>query len=73
LLESQDAWVPPGYPNMCLCVMAAADPNKLYFTAGSNGEADGLFGSLGAVRASDHDSDDKAAANLEVGMSTTAE
>lgn len=44
-----------------------------YFTAGSNGEADGLFGSLGAVRASDHDSDDKAAANLKVGMSTTAE
>jgi uncharacterized protein (TIGR03118 family) len=38
---------------------AAADPNKLYFTAGSNGEADGLFGSLGAVHASDHDSDDK--------------
>jgi hypothetical protein len=28
---------------------AAADPNKLYFTAGSNGEADGLFGSLSAV------------------------
>jgi uncharacterized protein (TIGR03118 family) len=28
---------------------AAADPNKLYFTAGPNGEADGLFGSLSAV------------------------
>ena len=37
----------------------AADPGKLYFTAGSNGEADGLFGSLSAVRTGDHDSDDK--------------
>src|SRR5262249_45938442 len=31
-----------------------ADPGKLYFTAGTNGEADGLFGSLEAVAASDH-------------------
>jgi uncharacterized protein (TIGR03118 family) len=38
---------------------AAADPNKLYFTAGPNDEADGLFGSLTAVPTSDHDSDDK--------------
>ncbi len=38
---------------------AAADPNKLYFTAGTNGETDGLFGSLEAVAASDHDHDDK--------------
>jgi uncharacterized protein (TIGR03118 family) len=37
----------------------AADPNKLYFTAGPNGEADGLFGSLSAIPTSDHDSDDK--------------
>lgn len=29
----------------------AANPNKLYFTAGTNGEADGLFGSLQVVRA----------------------
>ncbi len=37
---------------------AAADPNTLYFTAGTNGEADGLFGSLQAVAHSDHDRDD---------------
>jgi uncharacterized protein (TIGR03118 family) len=36
---------------------AAADPNKLYFTAGTNGEADGLFGSVQAVPAKDHDRD----------------
>jgi uncharacterized protein (TIGR03118 family) len=37
---------------------AASDPNVLYFTAGPNGEADGLFGSLQAVAAKDHDRDD---------------
>jgi uncharacterized protein (TIGR03118 family) len=37
----------------------AADPDKLYFTSGPNGEADGLFGSLSAAPTSDHDSDDK--------------
>jgi uncharacterized protein (TIGR03118 family) len=37
---------------------AGTDPNKLYFTAGTNGEADGLFGSLQAVAAKDHDHDD---------------
>jgi len=37
----------------------ASDPDKLYFTAGPNGEADGLFGSLSAIPTSDHDSDDK--------------
>ena len=37
----------------------AADPDKLYFTSGPNGEADGLFGSLSATPTSDHDSDDK--------------
>ncbi len=35
-----------------------SDPNTLYFTAGTNGEADGLFGSLQAVDAPDHDRDD---------------
>jgi uncharacterized protein (TIGR03118 family) len=39
-------------------VAAASDPNTLYFTAGPNDEADGLFGSLQAVPASDHDQDD---------------
>jgi len=39
-------------------VAAASDPNTLYFTAGTNGEADGLFGSLQAIPASDHDGDD---------------
>jgi uncharacterized protein (TIGR03118 family) len=34
---------------------AKTDPNTLYFTAGSNGEADGVFGSLQAVAAKDHD------------------
>ncbi len=37
---------------------AASSPSTLYFTAGTNGEADGLFGSLQAVAASDHDRDD---------------
>jgi uncharacterized protein (TIGR03118 family) len=35
----------------------ASDPSTLYFTAGTNGEADGLFGSLQAI-ARDHDHDD---------------
>jgi uncharacterized protein (TIGR03118 family) len=35
----------------------AADPSTLYFTAGTNGEADGLFGSLRAVPG-DQDHDD---------------
>jgi uncharacterized protein (TIGR03118 family) len=39
-------------------VAAASDPNTLYFTAGTNDEMDGLFGSLQAVAASDHDRDD---------------
>lgn len=38
---------------------AASDPNKLYFTAGPNDEADGLFGSLEAVPIRDHDRDDR--------------
>ena len=29
--------------------VSAGDPNTLYFTAGINGELDGLFGSLQAV------------------------
>jgi len=37
---------------------AATDPNTLYFTAGSNDEQDGLFGSLQAVATKDHDHDD---------------
>jgi uncharacterized protein (TIGR03118 family) len=37
---------------------AASDTNTLYFTAGTNDEADGLFGSLQAVVAKDHDRDD---------------
>ncbi len=37
---------------------AASDPNTLYFTAGTNDEMDGLFGSLQAVVAPDHDRDD---------------
>jgi len=37
----------------------AASPSKLYFTAGTNDESDGLFGSLEAVAASDHDGDDQ--------------
>jgi uncharacterized protein (TIGR03118 family) len=36
---------------------AASDPSTLYFTAGTNDEADGLFGSLRAI-ARDHDHDD---------------
>jgi uncharacterized protein (TIGR03118 family) len=36
----------------------AADTNTLYFTAGTNDEADGLFGSLQAVAVKDHDRDD---------------
>src|SRR5450631_2438555 len=36
---------------------AATDPNTLYFTAGSNDEQDGLFGSLQAVATKDHDHD----------------
>lgn len=36
----------------------AATANFLYFTAGVNREADGLFGSLQPVPASDHDGDD---------------
>lgn len=32
----------------------AADPNTLYFTAGTNDEADGLFGSLQAVEPVEH-------------------
>jgi uncharacterized protein (TIGR03118 family) len=38
---------------------SAAEPDTLYFTAGANDEADGLFGFLQAVRARDHDSDDR--------------
>jgi len=37
---------------------AASDPATLYFTAGTNDEQDGLFGSLQAVPAGDHDHDD---------------
>jgi uncharacterized protein (TIGR03118 family) len=37
---------------------ASTSPNTLYFTAGTNSETDGLFGSLQPVSASDHDSDD---------------
>ena len=37
---------------------AASDPGTLYFTAGINDEADGLFGSLSVVPASDHDHDE---------------
>jgi uncharacterized protein (TIGR03118 family) len=40
-----------------------ATPNFLYFTAGLNGESDGLFGSLQAVRVSDHDHDDQGASS----------
>jgi uncharacterized protein (TIGR03118 family) len=40
-------------------VAAASDPNTLYFTAGTNDEADGLFGSLQVVPSSDHDRDDR--------------
>jgi uncharacterized protein (TIGR03118 family) len=36
----------------------ASDPAKLYFTAGTNGETDGLFGLLQVARVPDHDSDD---------------
>jgi uncharacterized protein (TIGR03118 family) len=32
---------------------AATTPNKLYFTAGSNGEADGLFGSIEVTKVGD--------------------
>jgi uncharacterized protein (TIGR03118 family) len=39
-------------------IEAAATPNKLYFTAGTNKEADGVFGSLEAVTINDHDGDD---------------
>jgi hypothetical protein len=35
----------------------ASNPSTLYFTAGSNGEVDGLFGSLQAIPR-DHDHDD---------------
>jgi uncharacterized protein (TIGR03118 family) len=37
---------------------AASDPGTLYFTAGINDEADGLFGSLSIVPVKDHDNDD---------------
>ncbi len=37
---------------------AATSPNVLYFTAGTNDEANGLFGSLQLVGAPDHDHDD---------------
>ena len=37
---------------------AASDPDSLYFTAGSNGETDGLFGFLQTATAKDHDGDD---------------
>jgi uncharacterized protein (TIGR03118 family) len=37
---------------------AATDPNTLYFTAGTNDEADGLFGSLQAVAEKEHHRDD---------------
>ena len=40
-------------------IETAATPGKLYFTAGLNHEADGLFGSLEAVKINDHDADDR--------------
>ncbi len=39
-------------------IAASATPNTLYFTAGINDEADGLFGSLRPVWTPDHDHDD---------------
>jgi uncharacterized protein (TIGR03118 family) len=48
-----------GLWSIAFCNEVAADPNKLYFTAGTNGEADGLFGSLGTVAKSENNSDGK--------------
>ncbi len=48
----------PGLWSIAFGTETAATPNFLYFTAGVNEEADGLFGSLQAVPASDHDGDE---------------
>ncbi|MGH8138147.1 MAG: TIGR03118 family protein [Steroidobacteraceae bacterium] len=47
-----------GLWSIVFSTQAAADPNKLYFTAGLNDEADGLFGSLEVIAAPDRDRDD---------------
>jgi uncharacterized protein (TIGR03118 family) len=49
----------PGLWGLMFGDAAASSPSTLFFTAGTNEEADGLFGSLDAVPMSDHDGDDK--------------
>jgi len=48
----------PGLWSIAFGFESGATPNFLYFTAGLNDEADGLFGSLQPVFAPDHDRDD---------------
>jgi uncharacterized protein (TIGR03118 family) len=48
----------PGLWAITFGTETGATPDFLYFTAGLNDEADGLFGSLRPIPASDHDGDD---------------
>lgn len=60
LRSTSGSWVKiPGLWGLMFGDAAASSPSTLYFTAGTNDEADGLFGSLDAVPTSDHDGDDK--------------